>query len=34
MIQRQESKRKLIEATKENPDLAAEVIRNWITEVR
>ena len=34
MIQRQESKRKLIEVTKENPDLAAEVIRNWITEVR
>lgn len=34
MIQRQESKRKLLEVTKENPDLAAEVIRNWITEVR
>ncbi len=34
MIQRQESKKKLLEATKENPDLAAEVIRNWITEVR
>ncbi|MBN1847717.1 MAG: flagellar M-ring protein FliF [Deltaproteobacteria bacterium] len=30
---KQENKRQLLEATKENPDAAAEIIRRWINEV-
>jgi flagellar M-ring protein FliF len=33
-LQSQDSRKKLIETTKENPDMAAEIIRNWIAEVR